>query len=387
MTSRLWRNARRPFDRSTTSVPIFCNLVVELDRDFAVESLPGIEIGRPAPADELTLSWIDDTFGGSWSSEAYAGLNLVARRGVEPVGFATIEPRGLTYAWLQGLAREPGVGVFGPFGVAPEQRTTGLSMSLLRRALHALRERGYARALIAAVGDERLIRYYADAVGARLAERFEQAALYRPQRRALVMASGNGSNFQAVLDASRNGALPIEVAALLTNNPRAYALERARNAAMSSIQVAAWNSTEENRSAYDARLLEAAKSVQADLVLLLGWMHLLSDSFVHAFPQMLNLHPAFLPLDPLRDDVVMPDGTRMRAYRGPHAVKDALAASSGWVGATIHRVTGATDRGPVLARRPLRVESGENETHLMERVHELERAVVRAGITRWLYER
>ena len=61
-------------------------------------------------------------------------------------------------------------------------------------------------------------------------------------------------------------------------------------------------------------------------MLLLGWMHLLSDSFVRAFPQMLNLHPAFLPLDPRRDDVVMPDGTQMPAFRGPRAVRDALGS-------------------------------------------------------------
>ncbi len=368
-------------------MPTFCNLVVELDRNFEVTPLPGIEIGKPASADELTLAWIDEIFAGSWSSEAYAGLNLVARRGGEPVGFATIEPRGLKYAWLEGLSRESGVGIFGPFGVAPEERTTGLGMCLVRHALNALRERGYARALIAAVGDEGLIRYFADAVGARIGERFTDAALYRPARRTLVMASGDGSNFQAVLDASRRGTLPIEVVALLSNNRRAYAIERARNSALSCIQVVTWNRSEETREAYDAHLLEKARSVQPDLVLLLGWMHLLSDSFVRAFPQMLNLHPAFLPLDPRRDDVVMPDGTQMPAYRGPQAVRDALAASSSWVGATIHRVTSATDRGPVLARRPLRVKVGEDEAQLMERVHETERGVVRTGVTRWLYER
>ena len=364
-----------------------CNLVVELDRDFEVESLEGIEIGPPAAADDRTLAWIDEIFAGSWSYEAYAGLNLIARRGGEPVGFATIEPTGLKYAWLEGFAREPGVGIFGPLGVTPERRTRGLGTCLLRRALNALRERGYARALIAAVGDERLIRYFANAVGARIGERFKGAALYRPARRVLVMASGDGSNFQAVLDASRSGTLPIEVVALLSNNPRAYAIERARNAALSSIAVVTWNRNEETREAYDARLLEKVGSVQPDLVLLLGWMHLLSDSFVRAFPQMLNLHPAFLPLDPQRDDVVMPDGAQIPAYRGPHAVRDALAASSNWVGATLHWVTSATDRGPVLARRPLRVKAGENEAQLMERVHETERGVVRTGVKRWLYER
>jgi phosphoribosylglycinamide formyltransferase-1 len=364
-----------------------CNLVVELDEPFGLEARAEIDIPPPAPADERTLAWIDEVFGGSWSSEAYAGTNLVARRNGAPVGFATIDPKGLRFAWLEGLAREPSVGVFGPFGVEPAERKCGLGGFLLRIALNALRERGYSRALIPAVTDERLVRYYAETVGARLAERFDDASRYRPRRRALVMASGSGSNFQAVLDASRSRALPIEVVGLLCNNSRAYAIERAREAAMDSIDVVAWNRGQESREAYDARLFAAAKSKAPDLVLLLGWMHLLSDSFVRAFPDMLNIHPAFLPLDPARNDVVMPDGTQIPAFRGPHAVRDALAASSGWVGATFHRVTNATDRGPVFARKPLRVEAGEDEEHLMERVHEIERGVIRAGVTRWLYER
>lgn len=363
------------------------NLVVELDRNFSAETLPGIEIEGPADADERTLAWIDAVFGGSWSSEAQAGSTIVARRKGDPIAFVSFDPVGLRFAWLEGLARERATGIFGPFGVAPAERRRGLGGVLLRRALNALRDRGFARALIPAVTTDRLARYYADGAGARVVERFQPQTLYRPRRRALVMASGNGSNFQAVLDASRSGALPIEVVGLICNDARAYALERARNAGLKLVRVVAWNRGEEDRAAYDARLLEAARATEPDLVLLLGWMHLLGDSFVGTFGELLNLHPAFLPLDPRRDEVVLPDGTRSRAFRGPRAIHDALVASSAWVGATLHRVTAATDRGPVLARRPLRVEPGEDEADLMGRVHELERGVVRAGLMRWLFER
>jgi phosphoribosylglycinamide formyltransferase-1 len=116
-------------------------------------------------------------------------------------------------------------------------------------------------------------------------------------------------------------------------------------------------------------------------------MHLLSDAFVAAFPEMLNLHPAFLPLDPSCDNVGLPDGTHIAAFRGPHAVHDALAAGSPWIGATVHRVTPATDRGPVLARKPLRVEAEEEEASVMERLHAVEHRLVKAAITRWLFER
>jgi len=363
------------------------NLVVELDRDFEIAWQPGIAVSRPGAADETTLAWIDDVFGGAWSSEAAAGTTIVARRAGRPAGFATFDVRGLTYAWLQGLAREPGVGIFGPIGVAAEEREHGLGTLLARLALDALRERGFTRAIVPAVGDDRLVRFYAGAAGARVAETFERASLLRSARRALVMASGSGSNFAAVLDASRERTLPLEVVSLICNEPRARAIERARDAGLPSIRVVAWDRATTDRGAFDARLLDAARAEKPDLVLLLGWMHLLSPDFVRAFPEMLNLHPAFLPLDPSQDEVAMPDGTRIPAFRGARAVRDALAASSPWVGATLHRVTSATDRGPVMARKPLRVRPGEEEEPLMERVHELERGVVRAGVMRWLYER
>lgn len=386
--SIFWNRAPPCFVRSTTRLAELRNLVVDLaEVRIDAKMMPaGIEISPPQACDERAPAWIDETFGGAWSSEAYAGDTIVARRAGAPIGFATIDTKGLRYAWLDGMAREHDVGLFGPFGVAPDERRNGLGSLLLMHALGALRERGYARALIAAVKDDRLERYYRESAGARVAERFDRDALLRTHRRTLVMASGSGSNFQAIVEASRSGAVPLNIVALLSNNPRAYAVERAHAAGVRA-RVVAWNRKEEARAEYDARLLEAARSDQPDLVLMLGWMHLLPASFVDAFPALLNLHPAFLPLDPQRDDVVTPDGTRIPAFRGPRAVHDALAVSSGWVGATLHRVTADTDRGPVMARKPLRVQADETEDHLMERVHEIERGVVRAGITRWLYER
>lgn len=364
-----------------------CNLVVELDDRFELAPIDGVEMAGPAPADERTLAWIDDTFGGSWSSQARAGSTIIARQGGAPIGFAALEPKGLRYAWLRDLARESGTGVLGPFGVAPHWRRRGLGRELLVRALDSLRKRNYVRALICAVCGDRLMEYLSHAAGARVAERFEQSTLYRRARRALIFASGNGSNFQAVLDASRRGELPVEIVGLLTNNRDAFAIERARRGGLESVHVRTWNRKEETRAAYDAALVELAKAQEPDLVLLLGWMHLLSDSFLAAFPDIVNLHPAFLPLDPARDEVVMPDGEKIAAFRGPRAVEDALSARSSWTGATLHRVTAVTDRGPVLARRPLRIDAGEEEAALMERVHELERSVVQAGVLRWLFER
>jgi phosphoribosylglycinamide formyltransferase-1 len=363
-------------------VSSLCNLIV----DLSTVSLGSSAVWTEVAGDRM-LAWIDETFSGTWSSEAAAGVNIVARREDVPLGFATLDARGLKYRWLNGLARERDVGLFGPFGVVREERKTGLGVFILRQALQALRERGYARALIPAVSGEGLIQYYADSAGAVVAEEFDRAALLAPRPRTLVMASGNGSNFQAVVDASSDCSLPIEIVALVSNDARAHAIERARAAGVAAVRVVAWRRQEETRAQYDERLLEAVRCETPDLVLLLGWMHLLSDAFVAAFPEMLNLHPAFLPLDPNCDDVGFPDGTRMPAFRGPRAIQDALVAGSRWAGATVHRVTPATDRGPVLARKPLRIEPREEEAHLMGRIHAVERDLVKSAITRWLFER
>ncbi len=365
-----------------------CNLVVDLPvspracRGVA----PAIRIISSTNADDRTLAWIDQEFGGTWSSEARHGPNVIAYRDDSPIGFATFDPKGLRFAWLRGIARERDVGIFGPFGVAASERGQGLGATLLRQALMNLRARGYGRALIAAVGNERLIRYYTETVGARVAERFDIERWATPRPRVLAMVSGNGTNLQALLDRVRSGALPIDVVGVISNNAQAYANERARNAGV-PVFVMPWERQEESRNSFDERLLALASAQRPEPIVLLGWMHLLSESFVATFPTILNVHPAFLPLDPSRDDVVLPDGTRMPAFRGPHAVAEALAAGTDWVGATVHVVTAATDRGPVVARRPLAVGAGEVEADVMTRLHPVEHELVAAAVMRWLYER
>jgi phosphoribosylglycinamide formyltransferase-1 len=374
------------------------NLVTDLDagrfapeakaRALRVVESSGYDLRVERSASDRLLAWIDEVFGGAWSSEAFLGTNLVAYApDGSPAGFTTIAPRGLRYAWLRGLAAEHGVGIFGPFGVDPSHRGGTLGASLLVAGMCELRERGYAQALIPAVGPPRLVDYYVRHAHARIAERFELRAFTPEPVRTVVMASGNGSNFQSVLDRVADGGLPLNVRALVTNNPNAHAIERAKAQRVPSVHVLSWRKNELSRAAYDARLLEIVAAEEAELVLLLGWMHLLDDAFVSRFPNLINVHPAFLPIDVSRDEVGMPDGSEIPVFRGAHAVRDALAASSPWVGASVHLVTMQADRGPVLVRRPLRVRAGEDERSLLERLHPLEHQLVERGIRRWLFER
>ncbi len=377
------------------SGPPLANLLVELDERFderaRAQALARIEAAgltsdEREGAEDGTLAWIDLAFGGTWSSEAFAGANVVVRRGGEPVGFATYDARGLRFAWLRGMGAQPEVGLFGPIGILPEIRGGTIGAALLAIALCGLRQRGYVSALIPAVGAERLAAFYERCAGARVVERFERSLWTARRYRTVVMASGNGSNFAAVADAVHAGRLPLDLIAVVSNRSAAGVMARARAASVSDVSLG-WNRSEEPRESYDERLRNAVLDLEPELLLLLGWTHLLDARFVAAFPELLNLHPAFLPLDPKRDEVGMPDGTTIPAFRGPHAVRDAIAKGSRWIGATVHRVTADADRGPVLARLPLSLQPGEEEPHALERLHAVEHVLVPRAVMRWVYER
>ena len=198
--------------------------------------------------------------------------------------------------------------------------------------------------------------------------------------RATVLASGGGTNLQAVLDAAARGALPLEVGAVVCNRSDAFALERAKRAGVAA-HCTPWDRKRTPRTEYDVMLGELVASTDPDLVLLLGWMHLLSPRFVERFPRMLNIHPAYLPLDPEADEVEMPDGTTIPAFRGPHAIADAIAAESAWYGATAHRVGIEADRGRVLAREALPLTHADVEAALAA-LRPIEHAVLLRGISR-----
>ncbi|HKU68137.1 MAG TPA: GNAT family N-acetyltransferase [Candidatus Baltobacteraceae bacterium] len=372
------------------------NLLVDLrsgqfEGESLARALRGIEAAgfsaeRVAPGTDTYHAWIDEVFGGTWSSEAFAGKSVLAKRGDRFAGFATYDPRGLRFSWLRGLGAQEGVGIFGPFGVAPEYRGNAIGPHLLVAALASLREAGYARALIPAVGHEKLVEYYVTQSGAQVAERFDKAQWRARRYRTLVLASGNGTNFQSVIDGVAAGSLPLELTLLASNKSGAYALERARNAGVPAVALV-WDRKAQSREQYDRSLFELVHREQPDLLLLLGWMHVLSTEFVTQFPEMINIHPAFLPLDQKKDDVAFPDGSIAPAFRGARAVEDALAWGSGWVGASSHLVTLEADRGPLLVRKPLALVPGESVETIMERLHPLEHRMLAGGIMRWVYER
>lgn len=167
------------------------------------------------------------------------------------------------------------------------------------------------------------------------------------ETRLVVLVSGNGSNLQAILDACETGSLPARVVAVVSNKSDAYALQRSADAGVPSVHIG--RRANEQRADYDARLTDVVAGFAPDLVVLAGWMRILTMSFLGWFPQrVVNLHPA-LPGE-------LP-GTRAieRAW------DEALAGSRTSTGVMVHLVPDeGVDDGPVLgtAAVPIDVEAG-----------------------------
>ncbi|GAC1571771.1 MAG: hypothetical protein NVS3B7_02130 [Candidatus Elarobacter sp.] len=371
-----------------------CNLLAALDDErYGARALArarvdaaraGYALRRSDGEDDRLSAWIDFHFPGSWwSSEAAAGSAWIAERDGVIAGFAAFGARGLRFSWLRRWRDRRDVGVFGPFGVGEAHRGTGIGEALLTAALCGLRASGCAFALIPAVGGERLIAMYARRTGASVVDEFSGET---PRYRATILASGAGPTARHVLERVRDGTTPLDVGAVIANDPHAGALDAARDHGVEAISVV-WNRAAETRAAFDARVIDALARTEPQLVLLLGWMHLLPAAFLERFPETVNLHPAYLPLDPAADEVVVPDGTRIPALRGAHALRDAVRAGLAWTGATVHYVTTATDRGAVLVRAPIRVAGAATEADLRARVRPVEFRTVAAAIRRWTFER
>jgi phosphoribosylglycinamide formyltransferase-1 len=358
-----------------------------VDVHHAIEALDrnGITITREHHAPDALLAWIDEAFGGVMSFEASRGGVLYARDAQGYVGFAAYDARTFDYRWVAPYAKQSDLGIFGPIAVLDRVRGSGLAPLLLRGAMYGLRERGYRRAFTStsSVGNEAFARWFEREAGGRVVDRFVRQPKDR-RYRTTILASGNGSNFAAVAEAAAAGTLPLEVTTLIANRASARAVERAKEAGVAS-RVVLWDRTSESRGEFDARLLLEVAETEPDVVLLLGWMHILPEIFVTTF-RCLNVHPAFLPYDPTAEIVTVPDGTTIPAFRGAHAVDDALAAGVGWIGASFHRVGVEVDRGSLLARLPLKLEPGESRADLDARLHALERKVVATGIQRWSWE-
>ncbi len=182
-----------------------------------------------------------------------------------------------------------------------------------------------------------------------------------------VLISGNGSNLQAIIDAIARGEVPAVITLVVSNNADAYGLERARRAGL-PVRVLDHRDWPD-RESYDRALMEAIDASGARLVVLAGFMRILSDPFVeHYRGRLLNIHPSLLP-----------------RYKGLDTHARVLAAGEREHGASVHFVTPALDDGPVIVQAPVPVRPGDTPETLAQRVHQVEHVIYPLAV-KWFAE-
>jgi len=199
-----------------------------------------------------------------------------------------------------------------------------------------------------------------------------------------VLISGAGSNLQALIDAIEKQQLPgVEIALVVSNKADAYGLQRALKHRLPAIYLP-WR----ERAQSEARLVALLHLFQVDLVILAGWMRILSPTFLEQFPlRVINIHPALLPNDGTGSIYIASDGTQIPVFRGLHAVRQALDAGVKVTGSCVHFVTPEVDAGPVICREEVTIEERDTEETLHERLKVVEHRLVVEAVSSFIPHR
>ena len=172
-----------------------------------------------------------------------------------------------------------------------------------------------------------------------------------------VLCSGRGTDLQSIIDAIADGKLDAQIALVLTDKPNVMALERAARAGIKNLCID--RKSFEDQLSFEAKILNELRAAEVELVILAGFMRILSPTFVRAYKdRIMNIHPSLLP-----------------AFPGAHAHRDVLAYGVKVSGCTVHFVDEGTDSGPIILQAAVKVWEDDDEESLAARVLEQEHII------------
>lgn len=175
--------------------------------------------------------------------------------------------------------------------------------------------------------------------------------------RIAVFCSGNGTNLQAIIDAQKKGYIKGELALVVSDVVDCFALTRAKKAGIKTLVVERKNFG--SKKEFEGTILENLKQERIDLIVLAGYMKLLSADFIKEYKnKILNIHPALLP-----------------SFKGTHGIRDAFLYGVKVTGPTVHFVTEDMDAGPIILQSPVMVTEDDTEETLREAVHKEEHKI------------
>ena len=169
-----------------------------------------------------------------------------------------------------------------------------------------------------------------------------------------ILLSGNGTNFQAIVDSIDNGQLKAVIKVVISNNKDAFGLKRARNHNIKNLCIN--HKDFADRESYDQKLMETIEQEHVDFIVLAGFMRILGSDFVKNFPnKIINIHPSLLP-----------------KYPGLNTHKKVLENKDKEHGVTVHLVDEGLDSGPIIGFIKILVEDDEKENNLENKIHKIE---------------
>ncbi|MDI6777145.1 MAG: phosphoribosylglycinamide formyltransferase [Syntrophales bacterium] len=165
-----------------------------------------------------------------------------------------------------------------------------------------------------------------------------------------VLVSGSGSNLQSIIDHREKGLLDVNIRVVISNNPDAYALERSKKHGIPTVVIS--HNDFRDREDFDRRVIEVLKDYAVELVVLAGFMRVITPAFLNAFPmKIMNIHPALLP-----------------AFPGIHAQQRAVEYGVKFSGCTVHFVDEGIDTGPIIIQSVVPVYDDDTEESLAARI-------------------
>ena len=187
--------------------------------------------------------------------------------------------------------------------------------------------------------------------------------------RLAVFCSGYGSNFQALIEAVQKKKLRAEIALLVCDNPKAYALQRAKKHGVPAVLLSP--KLFSSRQAYEKVIIKILKNQKIDFIILAGFMRILTPYFIGAYRRrILNIHPSFLP-----------------DFKGAHAIRDAFGARVRETGVTVHFVTEKVDAGPIILQEKVTINREDTLQSLEKKIHSVEHKLYPKAIQRTILRR
>jgi len=186
---------------------------------------------------------------------------------------------------------------------------------------------------------------------------------FSPKLRIAILASGEGSNFQKLIDLSKSNTFDIDIRILITNKPDAGCISRAKESNISYKIIN--NSDYKNKDYFEEEIINTLKNNDIELVVMAGWMKIMSSKFVSIFKnKLINIHPSLLP-----------------SFKGSNAIKEAMSNNAKITGCSVHFVESEVDSGALIMQAALPVSDEDNLETISKKIHLLEHRILPLSIS------